>query len=69
VSSQEDPVHTYAMDGNYEVSLTAYDDAGESDNATQTVTISSASFMASALSSATGKTWMLDGEASYYVGP
>jgi PKD repeat protein len=69
VSSQEDPVHTYAMDGNYEVSLTAYDDAGESDNATQTVTISSASFMASTLSSATGKTWMLDGEASYYVGP
>ena len=69
VSSQGDPVHTYGMDGNYEVSLTAYDDAGESDNITQTVTISSAAFTAGTLSSPTGKTWMLDGEASYYVGP
>ena len=69
VSSQEDPVHTYGMDGNYEVTLTAYDDAGESANTSQTLTISSAVFTAADLASADGKTWMLDGENCYYVGP
>ena len=70
VSSEEDPVHTYAMDGNYEVTLTASDDAGESRQHHPNVDHQLCRLhRRRTLSSPDGKTWMLDGEASYYVGP
>jgi PKD repeat protein len=68
-STDENPVHTYAADGDYDVTLTASDASGASDQTTKTVTVSSATFAAANLSTANGKTWKLDGEASYYVGP
>ena len=69
MSTETDPVHTYAADGNYTVTLTAYDDAGNSGQTSQDVAISSATFSPSVLSDADGKAWRLDGEASYNVGP
>ena len=69
MSAETNPVHTYAADGDYTVTLTATDDSGASNDNQQVLSISSAVFVASNLSSADGKTWSLDGEASYYVGP
>ena len=69
MSSETNPVHIYGSDGNYTVTLTAYDDAGGSNQISQDVAISSATFSPSVLSDADGKAWRLDGEASYYVGP
>ena len=69
MSMEENPTHTYAMDGEYTVTLTASDDAGNSSDASQLVTISSAIFTSDVLSDADGKAWRLDGEASYIVGP
>ncbi len=68
-SSAENPTHTYSADGDYTVTLTAMDNMGQSDMASQNITISSAVFNAASLSNATGKVWKLDGEGSYYVGP
>ena len=69
MSSETNPVHIYGSDGNYTVTLTAYDDAGGSNQISQDVAISSATFSPNVLSDADGKAWRLDGEASYYVGP
>lgn len=69
MSSEKDPVHTYATEGDYTVTLTAMDDNGKSDVKTEVVTISAAVFTGAVLSSETGKTWKLNGEASYIVGP
>jgi PKD repeat protein len=69
MSTEENPVHTYGAEGNYTVTLTASDGAGNSDDASQDVAISSATFSPAVLSSAEGKSWSLDGEASYIVGP
>lgn len=68
-STEYNPVHTYAADGDFTVTLTASDDNFASDEATATISISSAVFTAADLSNAEGKVWRLDGEASYYVGP
>ena len=68
-STETNPVHTYAADGEYTVTLTATDDSFASDEATDIVVISSAVFTAADLSSAEGKVWRLDGAGSYYVGP
>lgn len=68
-STEENPVHTYAAEGTYTVSLTAMDAMGGSDTKTADVVVSQAVFTADVLSSATGKTWVLIGEGSYKVGP
>ncbi len=69
MSVEENPEHTYAADGDYTVTLTATDENAQTDQTSQTVSISSAVFTADALSNATGKVWRLDGESSYFVGP
>lgn len=66
-STDASPMHTYAAEGDYQVTLTAMG-AGGDDMATQTVSINSATFSAAVLSSAAGKIWKLDGANSYYVG-
>lgn len=68
-STDENPTHTYAADGDYTVTLTAMDDMGGSNEASEVISISSAKFTAAALSNADGKVWKLDGEGSYIVGP
>ena len=68
-STDLNPVHIYAGDGDYTVTLTAYDDAMMSGETSQVISISSAVFTAADLSSPEGKTWRLDGENSYIVGP
>ncbi len=67
-STDENPVHTYGGDGDYTVTLTAMDDGGLSDTASEIISISSAVFTGAEISSATGKVWTLDGEGSYIVG-
>lgn len=67
-STEENPVHTYADEGTYTVTLTAMDGMGQSDEVSQDVSVSLAQFTAAALSDADGKTWVLDGENSFYVG-
>ena len=62
-------MHIYAGDGDYTVTLTAFDDAMMSGETSQVISISSAVFTAADLSSPEGKTWRLDGENSYIVGP
>ena len=69
MSTETNPSHTYAAEGNYTVTLTASDDAGNSSDFSLEVPISAAVFTASVLSDADGKAWSLDGEASYIVGP
>lgn len=68
-STEESPVYTYAADGEYTVTLTAMDDMGNSDEATDVISISSAVFSSDILSSADGRAWKLAGVASFYVGP
>jgi PKD repeat protein len=68
-STEQNPVYTYAADGEYTVTLTAMDDLGNSDEATGVVTVTSAVFTSAVLSSAEGKVWKLAGVASFYVGP
>lgn len=68
-SADENPTHTYASEGEFDVTLTANDDMGGSDMKTETVVISSATFSAATLSNAAGKVWKLDGANSYFVGP
>lgn len=67
-SNETNPVHTYASEGTYDVTLTASNDEGLSDVTTQSVIVSSAEFTAAALASASGKTWRLAGANSFYVG-
>jgi len=69
MSSEENPTYTYSSEGEFTITLTASDDMGQSDDASQNVIISAATFDPAVLSNATGKVWKLDGEASYYVGP
>lgn len=69
MSTEEDPVHTYAAEGEYTVTLISSDDMGGSDQISKTVQISSAEFTPAALSSMDGKVWKLAGVASFYVGP
>ena len=68
-STDLNAVHIYSGDGDYTVTLTAYDDAMMSGTTSQVISISSAVFTAADLSSPEGKTWRLDGESSYIVGP
>ncbi len=68
-STDENPVHTYAGDGEYTVILTASDDDFQSDEASQIIVISNAVFTAADMSSPEGKVWKLDGEGCYIVGP
>ena len=68
-SSELNPSHTYAAEGEYTVTLTSSDALGNSDMASKTVQISSAQFTPADLSSADGKVWKLAGVASFYVGP
>ncbi|MDX1408126.1 MAG: PKD domain-containing protein, partial [Saprospiraceae bacterium] len=69
MSTETSPTHTYAAEGEYTITLTARDDEGNSDEATSVVVISGVDFTADALSAADGKTWVLDGANSYFVGP
>lgn len=69
MSTEKDPVHTYAGDGDYDVTLTASDASGNSASTTKTVTISSATFTADVWSNTDGKVWKLAGEGSFKVGP
>ncbi|MFY0672047.1 MAG: PKD domain-containing protein [Bacteroidia bacterium] len=57
-STEENPVHTYAGEGTYTVTLVA-SDGTNTDESQQDVTISAAEFSASVLSSASGKVWKL----------
>jgi len=68
-STDENPVYTYAADGDYTVTLTVSDNNGNTDEIAQVVSISSAVFTSDILSAADGKTWKLAGVASFYVGP
>ncbi len=68
-STEENPSHTYGSEGDYTVTLTAMDDNGGSNDKVEVIVISSAVFSAATLSNAGGKTWKLDGEGSYIVGP
>lgn len=68
-STERDPVHTYAADGEYTVTLTSFGDGGTSDQVSAVVQISSATYTSSVLSSVDGKVWKLDGAFSYFVGP
>jgi len=68
-STMENPTYTYTSEGEFTVTLTARDDNGNTDVATEVVVISSATFTAAALSNANGKVWRLDGANSYFVGP
>ena len=69
MSTDQNPIYTYASEGEFTITLTAMDDNGQSDVTSQNVIISAATFSPDVLSSATGKIWKLDGEASYFVGP
>ena len=69
MSTEEEPVYTYASEGTYTITLTAMDDMGNSDMASEEVVISAAQFTAAALSDADGKTWVLNGPNAYFVGP
>lgn len=69
MSSDENPTYTYSGEGDFTVTLTAMDDMGGSDQKSEIISISSATFTADVLSSDAGKVWRLDGEGSYYVGP
>jgi len=68
-SMETNPVHTYAAEGEYTVTLTVGDGQGNTDQTSKTVQISTASFSADVLSNADGKVWRLAGENSFYVGP
>ncbi len=63
-STDLSPIHTYADEGVYTVTLTSSDGTNES-VATAEVTISAATFSAAALEG----TWMLAGANSFFVGP
>ncbi len=67
-STEVDPVHTYAAEGDYDVTLVAMDDNGNMDMVTKTVSVSAAVFTPAVLSSENGKVWKLAGEGSYKVG-
>ncbi|NNF36719.1 MAG: PKD domain-containing protein [Saprospiraceae bacterium] len=69
MSSEENPTYTYGNEGEYTITLTAMDNMGNSAMATMDVVISAAVFSPSTLSVAEGKTWVLDGANSYFVGP
>jgi len=73
VSSELNPVHTYAADGVYSVTLTATRDS-ETDQVTQTVTISNTAGTLAILAGATSKSWRLlrtvsEGRWPLEVGP
>lgn len=57
-STEENPTHTYAAEGSYDVVLTA-SDGTNSDEITQQVVISGAEFSEAALANADGKVWKL----------
>ncbi len=68
-STDENPVHTYASDGVYEVTLTANNDNGQT-TTTQPVTIATGVFNLEALTGGSSKTWKLKtGPGNYGVGP
>jgi len=69
MSTDKDPSHTYGADGEYPVKLTATDASSNMHDITKSVVISSAVYSPSVLSSADGKAWVLNGEASFKVGP
>lgn len=58
-STDENPTHTYAAEGTYEVVLVASDDNGNSDTKTSSVTVSTAQFSEAVLASTDGKSWSL----------
>jgi PKD repeat protein len=69
MSTEENPVHTYADVGSYSVTLRVSDNMSNTDEITKTVLISAAVFTGSVLSNTDGKIWVLDGAESYKVGP
>ena len=69
-STDKDPVHTYAAEGDYTVTLTATDALANSDQYSEVVSISAAVFTADVLSSDVGKVWRLINQPGCYkVGP
>lgn len=68
-SMEENPVHTYGAAGDYDVTLIASDDNGNESMVTKMLSVSSAVFTTSVMSSEEGKVWRLAGEGSYKVGP
>ncbi len=69
MSSEANPTYTYGASGDYDVTLTAMDNMGQSDFITKKVSVSDASFTADVMSNDAGKVWRLAGEGSYKVGP
>jgi PKD repeat protein len=68
-STEDSPVYTYASTGDFTVTLSVMDDAGNSDEDAQVVTITADVFTGDVLSSETGKVWNLVGDQSLKVGP
>lgn len=69
-STDENPVHTYAEAGDYDVTLTAKDDNGLTSSVTQTVSVSAATYSSEIWASAEGKVWTLAPVAgAFRVGP
>lgn len=68
-STEASPVYTYAADGSYIVSLTAFNSDGES-TTTSEIIISSQTFSAAALDGGSSKTWRLNpAPGALSVGP
>lgn len=69
-SSDKDPVHTYAAGGDYTVTLTASNSAGQSAQRSETISITDPNEQLALLAGTTSKTWYLQREGiALGIGP